>query len=180
DAEYAADNLLQPHQELVEDGKVEPIERAQPVDIRLAGAGRYHHRDRITRDHPKQDEDHQRHAEQCRRDEEQTTNNGTAAHSRSVGRNRSGRKEPWTFSRTSAAGPSSAQPHVVDRRNTAGTDGGAPTSTVRAAGPFRPTTALRRRDGLRQKHAVALRGQLQAFAHDDRLDVLQERDDLAL
>src|SRR6266542_6267973 len=40
-------------------------------------------------------------------------------------------------------------------------------------------SGLRRRDRLRQEHAVALRRQLESLPYHDRLDVLQERDDLA-
>ena len=54
----------QPDEELLEQRLVEAVERAQPVDVGLAGAGRQHHGDRIARRDADHHEDHDGHAEQ--------------------------------------------------------------------------------------------------------------------
>ena len=79
-AEIADRDLLQPDDELVEDGKVEAVVRHQPIDIGLARAGRDHHRDRVAGHDAQQHEDDDGDAEQRRRDEEQTAENCTSTH----------------------------------------------------------------------------------------------------
>src|SRR5205085_9763157 len=85
-AEIAAGYGLQPDDELVEDRQVESVERPQPVDINLAGAGRNHHRHRVAGNDAEEDEYDQSNAEQRRWDEKETTENGTAAHDRTRNR----------------------------------------------------------------------------------------------
>ena len=63
-AEIAVRHAGQPDEELLEQRLVEAVERAQPVDVGLAGAGRQHHGDRIARRDADHHEDHDRHAEQ--------------------------------------------------------------------------------------------------------------------
>ena len=63
-AEIAVQHAGQPDEELLEQRLVEAVERAQPVDVGLAGAGRQHHGDRIAGRDADHDEDHDRHAEQ--------------------------------------------------------------------------------------------------------------------
>jgi len=65
-AEIALQQGAEPSDELRGDRPVEAVERAQVFDVGLAGAGRDHHRDRIARDHPQQDEDDDRDPEQRR------------------------------------------------------------------------------------------------------------------
>ena len=63
-AEIAVRDAGQPDEELLDDRLVEAVERAQPVDVGLAGAGRQHHGDRVAgrdADHHEHDD---RHAEQ--------------------------------------------------------------------------------------------------------------------
>ena len=63
-AEIAMRHAGQPDEELLEQRFVEAVERAQPVDVGLAGAGRQHHGDRIAGRDADHHEDHDRHAEQ--------------------------------------------------------------------------------------------------------------------
>ena len=63
-AEIAVQHAGQPDEELLEHRLVEAVERAQPVDVGLAGAGRQHHGDRIAGRDADHHEDHDRHAEQ--------------------------------------------------------------------------------------------------------------------
>ncbi len=70
-AEIAVCHAGQPDEELLEQRFVEAVQRAQAVDVGLAGAGRQHHGDRIARRDADHHEDHDGHAEQRDRHRQQ-------------------------------------------------------------------------------------------------------------